>query len=312
VQQKSNAAGINKAIAQMERTKPGSACKGTARVPKDHVAAARRKALDPTTGKPRIRVKGMEFTSDEAGRRLDHGLSDVAKQGTKAGSQIRALAKGGAIGAAVSVGMGAVGEAGALRRGDVTAREFGENRVVDAAEGATGAVVGTLAASTGGAAATAVITGTAAGASAAASAGAAGTALVGVVGGFGSGGAAVAGVLGGVTATAALPVIAGGALALGSGIVIAKSFKHVRRSVTTRQQQRRELQGGNEPRQLPPEEKATAERNCPWRRSGRREPDSSRGHHDFQAREPNTRTAPEMPGNARVLGRAGRGQMCRR
>ena len=239
IQQKANADGVRMAIVKMEHVKPGSACKGTVRVPKDHVAAAHRNALDHTTGKARIRVKGMEFTSEEAGRRLDQGLTDVAKHGTKAGSQVRALAKGGAVGAAISVGLGAAGEIRALHRGDVTVREFGENRVIDAAEGGTAAIVGTLAAGAGGTAATMVITGTAAGASAAAAAGAAGTAAVGFVGGLGTGGAAVAGVLGGVTATAALPAIAGGALAVGSGLVVAKGFKRVRKGVTARQQRRR-------------------------------------------------------------------------
>ena len=239
IQQKSNATGTWEAIAKMEKIKPGSATLGTLRVPKDQVAAAQRNALDKVTGRPRIRVKGMDFTSEQAGKQLDKGLGDLAKSGVKAGSHARALAKGGAVGAAISVGIGALTEVRALHRGEVNGREFAENRGVDAVEGATNAVAGTLAAGAGGAAATAAL-GTATGASFAASAGAAGTAVVGAIGGMGTGGAAAAGVLGGVTAPAALPVIAGGVVAIGAVVVVGKGFKRVRRKVKDSQQARRE------------------------------------------------------------------------
>jgi hypothetical protein len=231
IQQKFNATGTRDAISGMEKIKAGSATKGTLRVPRDQVAAAERMA------RRRVRVKGMDFTSQQAGKQLDKGLGDLAKSGVKAGSQARALAKGGAVGAAISVGIGALTEVRALHRGEVNGREFAENRGVDAVEGATNAVVGALAAGAGGAAATAAL-GTAAGASFAASAGAAGTAVVGAIGGMGTGGAAVAGVLGGVTATAALPVIAGGVVAIGTGVVVGKGFKRVRRKVKDGQRRR--------------------------------------------------------------------------
>jgi hypothetical protein len=223
----------------MEKIKPGSASQGTLRVPKDQVAATQRQALDKVTGRRRIRVKGMDFTSEQAGKQLDKGLGDLAKSGVEAGSQARALAKGGAVGAAIGVGIGAVTEVRALHRGGINGREFAENRGVDAVEGATNDVVGTLAAGAGGAAATAGL-GTAAGASFAASAGAAGTAVVGAIGGMGTGGAAVAGVLSGVTATAALPGIAGGVVAIGACVVVGKGFTRVRRKVKDGQQARRE------------------------------------------------------------------------
>lgn len=92
----------------MEKIKPGSASQGTLRVPKDQVAATQRQALDKVTGRRRIRVKGMDFTSEQAGKQLDKGLGDLAKSGVEAGSQARALAKGGAVGAAIGVGIGAV------------------------------------------------------------------------------------------------------------------------------------------------------------------------------------------------------------
>jgi len=208
-QQKSSAAGTEKAIAQMERVKPGSARRGTLRVPRDQVAKTKAQA------RGRIHVKGMEFTSEQAGTKLDQGLGDVAKRGSKAGSAARATAKGAAIGAAVNVALGAAGEAGALKRGEVDTRDFAENRAVDAAEGATNAVVGIAAASAGGAAATAAL-GTATGAAAAASAGAAGTTAVGAISGMGTVGAAVGGALGGVTVAAAAPAVVGGAAVIGT------------------------------------------------------------------------------------------------
>jgi hypothetical protein len=250
VQQKASANGTRKAIEQMEKVKPGSATRGTLRVPRDHVDAATRRATDRLTGKKRIRVQGMDFTSDQASKRLDQGLADVAKNGAKASSQVRALAKGGAIGAAVSVGIGCTTELGALRRGEVNGRDYGENRAVDAAEGATNAVVGTLAAGGCAALATAAL-GTAGGTSLAATVGAAGTTTLGAVGGMGTAGAAVATALGGVTATAALPFVAGGAAALGTGLLVGKGFKRVRSTVKTHQARRRELPGGDQPRQLP-------------------------------------------------------------
>ena len=43
-----------------------------------------------------------------------------------------------------------------------------------------------------------------------------------------------------------------------------------------------------------------------------RDPDSNRGHHDFQTNARNTRTRPETPANKPVLGRAQVGQVSRK
>jgi hypothetical protein len=235
VQQKASASHVEKTIRAMEKKKPGSAKKGVLRVPKDQVEAARRKAG------PRVKeVKGMEFTRQEATIRLDKGVGDVAHTGTTAASQMRALGKAGLTGATVSIVIGGLADIPALRRGDLNRRDYGENRAVDAAEGATGAMLGTGVATLGAAGTTAAL-GTAGGVSFAASAGAAGTAVVGAIGGMGSAGAAVAGILGGVTVTAALPVVAGATVAIGSGVVVGKGFKRVRRTVKARQGRRRLL-----------------------------------------------------------------------
>jgi hypothetical protein len=243
VQQKSSAAGTEKAIAQMEKVKRGSATRRTLRVPSDHVANTQARAAG------RIRVKGMEFTTEQAGSRLDKGLGDVAKRGSRAGSTARATAKGATVGAAVTVVLGAVGDAGALHRGDIDGRDFAENRALDAAEGATNAVVGVAAAGVGGAAATAAL-GTSAGIAAAASAGAAGTAVVGAISGMGTAGAAVGGVLGGVTVAAAAPAVIGGAAVLGSGVLVGKGYKRARTQLRLRQERRRLLPAGTELREL--------------------------------------------------------------
>lgn len=233
VQQKSSASGIDKAIRQMEKVKPGSASRGTARVPKDQVVAARRRAAG------RIKVRGMEFTSAQADVKLDKGLADLAKRGSAATSRVRAAAKAGVGAAVTSAALGAAMEARALRRGQLSSQDFAENRAVDATEGAVSAGTSAVAGGAGGALATAALA-TQTGAAAAASVGALGTSAVGVIGGLGSGGAAVAGVLGGVTVAGAAPVVVGGALSIGAGMGVAKGFRHVRRRVKKRQQRRRQ------------------------------------------------------------------------
>jgi hypothetical protein len=237
VQQKASAAGTEKAIAQIEKTKPGSASRATLRVPKDQAAKARARAGG------RIRVSEMEFTSDQAVKKLDQGIGDLAKSGAKATSTARAVAKGATVGAAINVALGAVSDVGALKRGDIDGRDFAENRAVDAAEGATNAVVGMGAMAAGGMAATAAL-GTASGAAVAASAGAAGTAALGALSGMGTAGAAAAGALGGVTVAAAAPSVIGSVAAIGTGVVVSKGFKRVRKQVKGRQKQRKPLAPG--------------------------------------------------------------------
>lgn len=235
VQQKSSASHIEKTIKAMEKKKLGSARKGVLRVPKDQVDTAARR-----TGRRVKEVKGMDFTLQEATGRLEKSVNDVARKGTKAASQARALGKAGATGALISAVVGGLTDIPAVRRREIDGRDYAENRAVDAAEGATGAALGTAAAGMGAAGATAAL-GTAAGASFAASAGAAGTAALSAVGGMGTAGAAVAGALGGVTATAALPAIAGAGAAIGTGMFVTKRFKRVRSSLLVRQQQRKQL-----------------------------------------------------------------------
>lgn len=244
IQQKASASHVEKTIKAMEKKKPGSAKKGILRVPKDQVEASRRKA-----GGRVKEVKGMEFTRAEATKRLETGVGDVASKGVKAASQTRALGKAGAAGAATSMVIGSLTDIQALRRGDLTGRDYAEYRALDAAEGATGAVLGTAATGLSAAGATAAL-GTTAGASLVASAGAAGTAAITAVGGMGSAGAAVAGLLGGVTATAALPAVAGAGAAIGTGMIVGKGFRHIRKVVAHRQRGRRHLTGAGHRLQL--------------------------------------------------------------
>jgi len=101
IQQKSSAVGTEKAIAQVEKVKAGSARRATLRVPKDQAAKARARAGQ------RIRVSEMEFTSAQAGKKLDQGIGDLAKGGAKATSTARAVGRGASVGAAVTVALGA-------------------------------------------------------------------------------------------------------------------------------------------------------------------------------------------------------------
>lgn len=224
VQVKSGAAGVEKAIAQIERVKPGSANGATLIVPDDQVAAATRKAAG------RITVKGSGVTRTHSTKRLDKGVKAIAEDGASAASKAKALGKAGAAGAALGVAIGAAAEARALKNGEISARHFIENRGIDAGEGAAGGVLGAGAASLAGAGATAAL-GTTAGASFAASAGAAGTAVVGTIGTMGSGGAAVAGVLGTLSAPVVLPALAGIGASVVIGIGVSRGAKAIRKEV---------------------------------------------------------------------------------
>jgi hypothetical protein len=224
VQIKSSSHGVEKAISQIEKVKPGSARNATLMVSQDEVGKSTAKAAG------RIRVRGNGVTRAHATNQLEEGVNGLAKKGTSAASSARALGKAGAVGAVAGAAIGGVAEAGALKRGEISKRHYLENRAVDAGEGATGAVLGTGAASLAATGATAVM-GTAAGASATASIGAAGTAVVGSIGGMGSAGAAVAGALGTVTAPVAIPVVVGGAASIAVGIGVSKAAKRIRRKV---------------------------------------------------------------------------------
>ena len=233
VQDKASANGVRKAIDRMNSTKAGSATRGTVRVPSDELG----KAVKQANGQ--VRVEAMDFTTEQVNKRFKQGLSDVSKHGIKAGSRVSALGKAGAIGAVVNVAIGGISEAGALERGDVTAREFTENRVVDAAEGGTSAVVGVLVADAAAVAAAGAIT-TSTGAAFAAAAGAAGTSAVTAIGGMGTAGALVAGALGTVTAPVAIPAIAGAAAVGATGLIVTQGFKYARRYVKRHRARRRD------------------------------------------------------------------------
>lgn len=223
-QVKSSRAGVEKAISQIEKVKPGSARNATLRVPQDEVAATARKAAG------RIRVKGNGVSKAQSAKRLDSGLADLAKKGTAAGSKLRAAGKTGAIGAATTTALGAAKDLGALRSGDLSRRHFLENRGLDAVEGGGSALISTAVGTGGAAVATAGI-GTAGGGAIAASLGGAGTAVLGGVGTLGAPGAFAAGALGGLTAPVVLPVIAGTGASVAVGFAVTRGFKKVRGKV---------------------------------------------------------------------------------
>jgi hypothetical protein len=163
-------------------------------------------------------------------------VGTAAKKLGKATAGGRAVAQGAARSAAVTVTVSSVRDVPALLRGDLSGRDFAENRGVDAVEAAAATALGTVAtgavlATTGGAAAATAVGGAAATAAASAALAAAGTGTLA--------GTAVAGVLGGVTATVAGPAIVGGAVVVGTGLVVGKGFKVVRRRVKAHQERRR-------------------------------------------------------------------------
>jgi hypothetical protein len=239
VQQKSSTASVEKAISQIEKHKPGTASRGTLRVPRDHLDEAKRRAVR------RIRVEGMDFTSGQAGAKLDQGLSDLAKGGARATSTVRAAAKGATFGAAVNVALGSLTDAGSLKRGEMGRRDFAEHRALDGTESASMTLAGVAASGAGTAVGTAALTaalGTATGTAAAASIGGACTAVVGAISGMGAAGAAAGTALGAVTVATAAPAVLGVAAVLGAGLVIGKGYRQARKALTARQIERRELE----------------------------------------------------------------------
>lgn len=135
VQHKSSAVGASEAVSKMEQKKPGSAAKGTIRVPADQVE----ETLKRTHG--RARVAGSDVTSEQLEHTLDSGLGALAKDGAKATSTRRALAKGAGKAGATSAAIGGLVEASALLRGDIDAMTFTKRRVQDAGEAAVATAV---------------------------------------------------------------------------------------------------------------------------------------------------------------------------
>lgn len=170
----------------------------------------------------------MAFTKRQADKVVDQSLGELSRKGKAATSKLRGTVKGGAIGAGLGACFGAVGELGPLRRGDLSGRDFAQNRAVDASEGATQSLI-CSAASGAGAGVTTAALGTATGASAAASLGAAGTSALATISSWGTVGSAAAGALGGVTVAAAAPWVVGGIASLGAGYAVTRTFKVIRR-----------------------------------------------------------------------------------
>lgn len=231
VQHKTSPAGVEAAIKKMEKIKPGSATRGTIRVPGDRAIETAKR-----TGQ-RTRVQGSKVTSRELENTLDSGLAELATKGSKGTSARRALAKGTAKSAMISAAVGAVCDVPALAAGDLTGRDFSENRLVDASEAVAVTTAGSLAAG--------ALLGTTAGTAAATAVGGAvaSSAATGAaaVAGMGSMGGAAATALGGVTAAAAGPVVVGGAVLLGVSLVVGKGFRQVRLRVRAKQADRRRL-----------------------------------------------------------------------
>lgn len=229
VQHKTGPAGIESAIAKMNRLKPGSASKGTARLPKDKASAAARRA-----GR-RTRVQGSKVTSTELETTLNRGLEGLRTKGVAATSRTRAVAGSSARSGGLAALVGGVLEGPALIRGDTSAREFAENRSMDVAEGGTAAAIGTVGAG--------AVLGTGTGSAAAATLGgplaAAATSAASTLAGMGPIGAAASTGLGSVSAATAGPAIVTGAVMLVAGHATWMAFAVARRHLRDRQVERR-------------------------------------------------------------------------
>ena len=229
VQHKSSPAGVEAAVAKMEAVKPGAAKRGTIRVPGDQATETARRAGN------RARVQGSSVTSEQLENTLDTGLAGLAAKGGKGASVYREVALGTAKSAAIGAAIGGALEVPALVRGQVSTREFAENRAVDGGEAAIATAVGSVAAG--------AVLGTSLGASTAASAGgacaAAAASSATAVGGMGTVGGAAATALGGVTAASAGPIVVGGVVVLGTGYLVGQGFKLARRWVRDKQEGRR-------------------------------------------------------------------------
>jgi hypothetical protein len=164
-------------------------------------------------------------------------VATAAEKLGKASCGSRAVAQGAARSAAVTVVVSSLRDVPALARGQMSGRDFAENRGIDALEAGTATAIG--------AAATAGVLGTTAGAAAAARVGgaaesaaqpaAAAAARTGT-----AAGRWVATALGGVTAAPAGRAIVGGAVVIGTGLVVGKGFETVRKRVKTKQANRRQ------------------------------------------------------------------------
>lgn len=204
VQHKCGPASIAKAIEKIEKSKPGSACKATIRVPKDRADACWKAAAG------RIRIQASRLSDKTITRRAKTGLRDIASHGEAATSLGLQAARGAAKSAAGATVVSGLGDLGALLRHDLNAHQFVARRCVDAAE----AGVAAAATATTTCAVTAAIT---AGATSLASGAVAGT---------------LAATVAGTVAASTVVVPAGAAVAVGYGI--SRVAKPARRYVTER------------------------------------------------------------------------------
>lgn len=230
VQHKSGAGGVGEAIEKMEKKKPGTACKGTARVPKDQYAAAKKAAGG------RVHVEESGLSNKTIARRAKAGLRQLKNHGESATSLATQTVRAAGKGALAGVVVGAATDLPAFVRHDLNGQQFWGRRGVDAVEGGIAA-----------AATATTVAGVTAGATLVASAATAGT----------------------LTATVAITVTASPAVVPAAGIAVAYGVSRaagpVRRYVTDRLHSRaedeRQASGPDEPDECDPP--ATPRPPCP-------------------------------------------------
>ena len=178
----------------------------------------------------------MEEFADIGEAAVATTVATAAERIGKATTGAGAIAQGAARSAVVVVTVSSLRDVPTLVRGDMSVRDFAENRGVDAAEAATatavaGAATSIVLATGAGGAASAAVGGAAASAAAAGAAAAAGTGT--------AAGTAAAAALGGVIAAAAGPALIGGTVVVGTGLLVGAGFAKLRKHVRANQEQRR-------------------------------------------------------------------------
>lgn len=136
VQHKLSRRHVGKAIQKMESRSPGSAARGTIRVPKGELERARQAAAR------RTRVAASSVSKGRVNRTLKRGVSRLSSLGPEAATSVpRAMGRAAGFAAATGVATGAMTDARRLRSGALSPREFWERRAQDAVDaGASGAV----------------------------------------------------------------------------------------------------------------------------------------------------------------------------
>lgn len=139
IQHKMSASGVSKAAKKIDARKAGSAARATVRLPKDQAARAARRVAG------RIRVESSDVSTTVLKRRGDAGLKRLASRGAAASSSARQLARGVGLAAVTGAAFGALGDAGKLRRGEMSRHEFVAMRGVDLGEQAVSQLAGAAA-----------------------------------------------------------------------------------------------------------------------------------------------------------------------